>query len=904
MISKLTNTDKFESVISKLDTDGSIEIPYGKFLFDADFSRNGQDLILSNNFDQQITLDGYFSSKPYSALSNEFGAKIDGNLVSKLAGPGQVAQAGSSEASLGEPVGTIETLSGTATVQHANGVSETLEQGSSIYKNDVIETADGTNMGLLMGDGSVMGIGSNSRMVIDEYAYDPESGDGALGMSFLKGTMSFLSGKIAKNDYDDVDLKVPFGSIGIRGTEFIVDIKEDGSATISVIDGSVATLQDGSEVVLTPGQLVTLRSSGFSIVELIAIAAIQARYSAILAAQNKVTVIRDREASEGEGDDENPEIQDTPGEGIEGTNGEQEAQTAPPPLPEEAFLSEEELEALLPEDLLAILGELTDLIEGALPEEPPLEGPLGDEPPLDGILAEDLQPPATGNIFTGTAGADQLTGTTANDMLSGGGGNDVIIGGAGNDTLEGGPGDDTLDGGDGNDLILTGSNVDGDRVIGGLGDDTIDVASTSGFFSIHYGGLTGGITADLSGTSATVVKNAGGTDEILNLDQINTDSANAHSGFAILGSQGNDSITGFDFNDVLQVFIGNEGNDTIVGGSNSIDEIDYATSIDGVTVVMSSVTQGSGTTTDDGFNNTGMDIFSGIEEVSGSNFNDSLVGSSFDDNFSGRGGDDTIEGNGGFDYVIYDRDTVSTGINANLAASSISDGAGGTDFVTSIEGVIGSGTEDTIVGSAAAESFEGRSGHDILDGAGGNDTLFGDDGNDSINGGAGTDILHGDTGDDTLIGDADNDTLFGGDAADILWGGFGDDEMFGGNGVDTFYFESISEIANEGMDLAFSGTANHIMDFVTTVDKITLDSSNFFFTGGYVAADDFLTTGSVPYDGTNAIFGGANTSEAKLIFDGTYLYYDSLPASVGYSVIAQIDDPITGTDIVSMTLSL
>ncbi len=224
MISKLTNAETLDPLFPKQVVENNIEIPYGNFLLDADFSRNGQDLILSDSFDRQVTLDGYFSASPLPTLTNEFGAKIDGTLVSKLAGPGQIAQAGSTDASLGEAVGTIESLSGSATVQHANGVSEPLKQGSAIYKDDVIETAENTNMGLLMGDGSVMGIGSNSRMVIDEYAYNPDSGDGALGMSFLKGTMSFLSGKIAKNDYDDVDLKVPFGSIGIRGTEFIVEI--------------------------------------------------------------------------------------------------------------------------------------------------------------------------------------------------------------------------------------------------------------------------------------------------------------------------------------------------------------------------------------------------------------------------------------------------------------------------------------------------------------------------------------------------------------------------------------------------------------------------------------------------------------------------------------------------------
>ncbi len=83
----------------------SVEVPLGQFLFDADYARDGQNLLLSDDFGRTITIEGFFETAPYPSLTNEWGAKVDGEFAAKLAGPGQIAQAGSANSSLGNAVG-------------------------------------------------------------------------------------------------------------------------------------------------------------------------------------------------------------------------------------------------------------------------------------------------------------------------------------------------------------------------------------------------------------------------------------------------------------------------------------------------------------------------------------------------------------------------------------------------------------------------------------------------------------------------------------------------------------------------------------------------------------------------------------------------------------------------------
>ena len=192
------------------------------------------------------------------------------------------------------------------------------------------------------------------------------------------------------------------------------------------------------------------------------------------------------------------------------------------------------------------------------------------------------------NLLEGTDNGETIMGLGGNDQLFGFGGNDYLYGDEGNDLLDGGSGDD--------------------RLVAGFGDDT----------------LLGGADNDRL--------SAGG---------------------------GNDSLDGGDGDDFIQ---GGHGNDTMDGGSGydiaTFEEIFGLDDGTGVTIVAGNFTMPDGTTYDgyqatfyDGNGGVETDHLIGIEEVRGSNWNDSMVGGSGNDYLVGAFGDDTLKGGDGADRL-------------------------------------------------------------------------------------------------------------------------------------------------------------------------------------------------------------------------------------------------------------
>jgi Ca2+-binding RTX toxin-like protein len=144
----------------------------------------------------------------------------------------------------------------------------------------------------------------------------------------------------------------------------------------------------------------------------------------------------------------------------------------------------------------------------------------------------------------------------------------------------------------------------------------------------------------------------------------------------LAGGDGNDSLVGGSGNDTLS---GGAGADTLVGG-DGIDTLDYSASAAGVAVRLWNLTASGG--------DAQGDVYSGIENITGSAQND------------------TLNGDNGANVLI---------------------GGMGNDFLFAING------------------------NDLVYGGDGNDTIYGGAGNDTIDGGAGNDRLFGEAGADTFV---------------------------------------------------------------------------------------------------------------------------------------------------------
>lgn len=124
---------------------------------------------------------------------------------------------------------------------------EEIEFEDAVYTNELIETDDESAIVVVFSDGSKLTMGENAKIVIDKYVYDPAAGDGTQIVTLTKGAFRFLSGSIPK---EKVQLKTPTVTIGIRGTEVIFDVAEDGETELSTIAGE-ADCTDGEGARLT-----------------------------------------------------------------------------------------------------------------------------------------------------------------------------------------------------------------------------------------------------------------------------------------------------------------------------------------------------------------------------------------------------------------------------------------------------------------------------------------------------------------------------------------------------------------------------------------------------------------------------------------------------------------------------
>jgi Ca2+-binding RTX toxin-like protein len=336
----------------------------------------------------------------------------------------------------------------------------------------------------------------------------------------------------------------------------------------------------------------------------------------------------------------------------------------------------------------------------------------------------------------GSSFGDELTGDERRNSLDGKGGNDVVQGGDGRDFLRGRAGSDEIHGGPGGDEIR--GHEGDDSLLGDSGNDLLD------------GGTPGSV------------------------------------GFALVPCQklnsGSDLLDGGEGADELA---GCDGDDTVDGGPGS-DEADFAGARTAVTVNLAT-NSASGE---------GADQLLNMEDVEGSDFDDTIEGDGNDnrlsggyvhlegnsDEFVGGWGNDRLLGVGGNDILDggADDDELDGGSGVDMASfytcywyknqawgpfeADLSTGTAtgdGTDTMTGVEDLRLNnpcpGRARVTGDSASNRILVDSSGRDVVWAGGGNDFVFTDGGRDQI---------HGEEGDDALVGGNGRDAIDGGEGMD------------------------------------------------------------------------------------------------------------------------------------------
>ena len=117
----------------------------------------------------------------------------------------------------------------------SNQKSEKLSTGSKIYFGDTIIVRAQSNAQILLLDETALTIGEKSELTIDDFVYDPQSKVGKIVSNIKIGTVRVITGEISKNNPDNLEVNVPTGSIGARGTEFVVVTESDEKSTVVLL---------------------------------------------------------------------------------------------------------------------------------------------------------------------------------------------------------------------------------------------------------------------------------------------------------------------------------------------------------------------------------------------------------------------------------------------------------------------------------------------------------------------------------------------------------------------------------------------------------------------------------------------------------------------------------------------
>ena len=121
-------------------------------------------------------------------------------------------------------------------------------------------SADGTGE-IRLRDNTQLALGPGSRLLLDQFVYDPDVSGGAIVLQLVKGAFRFMTGIAAKPAYV---IRTPTASITVRGTIFDVYVQSSGMSWLLLIEGAieVCNARDDCRLHDEPGKLIRITPDG------------------------------------------------------------------------------------------------------------------------------------------------------------------------------------------------------------------------------------------------------------------------------------------------------------------------------------------------------------------------------------------------------------------------------------------------------------------------------------------------------------------------------------------------------------------------------------------------------------------------------------------------------------------
>jgi hypothetical protein len=136
-----------------------------------------------------------------------------------------VAALGFAGAAAAADIGLIKVANGAVEIQR--GASKIpAKVGSAVQTSDVVVTGADGSAGITFTDNSLVSVGPNSVFAIEKYSFDSTTHSGQFEGNLRQGRLAAVSGKMVKQSPESMKIRTPSAIMGVRGTEFVVQVDE------------------------------------------------------------------------------------------------------------------------------------------------------------------------------------------------------------------------------------------------------------------------------------------------------------------------------------------------------------------------------------------------------------------------------------------------------------------------------------------------------------------------------------------------------------------------------------------------------------------------------------------------------------------------------------------------------
>lgn len=122
--------------------------------------------------------------------------------------------------------GLIKTIRGVVVIER-DGKNLEPQVGDAVFEGDRVMVRGDGSAGISLRDETLLSIGPNGSVRIDKFAYNPVTRGGQVETSVLRGTLRYVTGLVGKLNPQSIKVMTPTATVGIRGTDFIVDVPFD-----------------------------------------------------------------------------------------------------------------------------------------------------------------------------------------------------------------------------------------------------------------------------------------------------------------------------------------------------------------------------------------------------------------------------------------------------------------------------------------------------------------------------------------------------------------------------------------------------------------------------------------------------------------------------------------------------